>query len=295
MILFKDIELFVLVAEKKSFTAAANELGMPTSTASHQIAQLEKDLGQQLLARTTRSVELTASGTLLYQHLSHILDEGRIALESLKNMKELPSGSLHIKVTLNFGIAVLGPRLYRFRQLFPNIDLHLELVSRSGSGFSGKCDMVLAEGSLPDSSLYCRKIVEIERNLYASPIYIMHAGEVKEPEQLLSHNLIAMNYAGPEDVWHLTKGDKSIDIPLNSVFSTNGIPLIIEMVSHGVGIGPIGKFLGIDLVKKGLLVPVLPEWSLPAAPIYLLTNAKVLPARSKAFMDFLDVELNRKY
>jgi DNA-binding transcriptional LysR family regulator len=295
MTLFKDIELFVLVAEKKSFTSVASDLMIPTSTVSYHIAQLEKELGQQLFSRTTRAVELTTSGMLLYQHFSHILDEGRIALEALKNMSKIPSGLLHIKVTLNFGIAVLGPLLHKFHRMYPKIDLRLELVSRSGLGLFGKCDMAIAEGFLPDSSLYCRKVVEIERHLYASPSYLMHTGIVDEPEQLLSHKCICMNYADPEDVWHLTKSDKHVDVPVKGFFSTNGVPLIVQMVSHGVGIGPIGDFLTKELIEQGLLAPVLPEWNLPSTPIYLLTNSKILPARCRVFMDFLSAEFHRKY
>lgn len=295
MILFKNIELFVLVAEKKSFTAAANDLMIPNSTVSYHIAQLEKELGQQLFSRTTRAVELTASGMLLYQHFSHILEEGRIALESLKNMSKIPSGRLHIKVTLNFGIAVLGPLLHKFHQLYPKIDLHLELVSRSGVGLFGKCDMAIVEGILPDSSLYCRKVVEIERHLYASPSYLTSAGNVTEPEQLSSLKCICMNYADPENIWHLTKGNKCVDVHINSFFSTNGVPLIVQMISHGIGIGPVGDFLTRELIEQGVFAPVLPEWSLPSAPIYLLTDSKILPARCRVFMDFLAAEFHRKY
>jgi len=295
MIFFKDIELFVLVAEKKSFTSAAKDLMIPTSTASYQIAQFEKELGQQLFSRTTRSVKLTASGRLLYQHLSHVLEDGQIALESLKNMSEIPAGHLHIKVTLNFGTAIIAPLIHKFHQQYPEIDINMELVSRNAPGLLGRCDMIIADNMLPDTSLYCRKIVEIERRLYASPSYLMDSGRVKEPGQLISHKCIGMNYAEHEKVWHLIKGDEHVDVPINPIFSSNGIPMVFNMISHGAGIGPIPVFLTIDFVDQGILTPVLPEWHFPLTPIYLFTHSKILPARCRVFMDFLDAELHKKY
>lgn len=287
----KNIELFVLAAQKKSFTAAAKALRMPTSTASHHIAQLEKELGQQLFARTTRSVELTPPGLLLYQHFNNILSEGRVALESIKNMSETASGPLHVRMTSSFAISMLGPRLGKFHRMYPHIDLQLEVISQETREFSGECDLAVVVGSLPDSPLFCRKIALITRHLYASPDYLSQAGAIGTPDQLSQHNCIAMKYLEPESVWHLENGGICHDVPVRGTFSTNSVAMILHVVFQGVGVGPIGDFMAREGVEQGLLVRVLPDWSLPEIPIYALTNSKVLPARSKVFIDFLISEL----
>ena len=295
MTFLKEIKLFITVAEKKSFTAAAEYLMLSTSTVSYQINQMEKELGQKLFLRTTRTMELTDAGKLLYQHFNQILEEERTALESLKNMNEIPSGRLHIKMTMNIGTAILGPLLDRFYHLYPKIELNVELVSRRGVGWEGECDMVITSGLLPDSSLFCRKVSEIRRHLYASPDYLMRAGAVNEPADLLSHNHIGKDYANPEKIWHLTKDDQHINVPVNGTFMSNSVPLMIHMITRGVGIGPIADFLTLDLVKQGLIVPVLPEWSLSSTKIYVFTKSKAIPARCRVLLEFMNSELEKKY
>jgi len=287
----KHIELFVLAAKKKSFTAAAKELMIPTSTASHQIAQLEKEMGQQLFARTTRSVELTSSGLLLYQHFNNILDEGRVAIESLKNMNEIPSGFFHVKMTSSIAHRMLGPRLGKFHRMYPKIDIYLEVISLDDTEISGKCDLAIVAGSLPDSQLFCRKIAQKSRHLYASPLYLTQAGTVSKPEQLLLHNCIGMNYLEHEKVWILENRGECVEVPVKGSFTTNSVSFVLQMVSQDIGIGPIGDFLARDLLEEGRLIRVLPDWSLPPVPIYALTNSKIHSARCRVFIDFLISEL----
>jgi DNA-binding transcriptional LysR family regulator len=291
MNIFKNVELFVLAAQKRSFSAAAKELMIPASTVSYRIAQMEKELGQQLFARTTRSVELTASGVVLYQHFNNMLNEGQNALEYLKSMSEVPAGFLYVRMTSSFGIRLLGPRLGKFHEMYPKIDLHLEVISRDGTELAGNCELAILGGALPHSSLYCRKIAEVKRHLYASPAYLASAGKVNNPDELLLHKCVRIKYLDLEKVWLLERKGKCVEIPIAGPFTTNSISLVVQIVSEGLGIGPIGDFLARDLVREGVLVAVLPDWSLPPAPIYALTRSKILTARARVFIDFLVSEL----
>src|SRR5690242_14268658 len=122
---FDDLAAFATVAEERSFTRAAARLGVTQSALSHRMSGLEKKLGVQLLARTTRSVTPTSTGDALLNDLAPALDRIRRSLSKVRELQQRPAGRLRLVATRSAAYMVLLPRLKQFASAFPDIELEV--------------------------------------------------------------------------------------------------------------------------------------------------------------------------
>ncbi|WP_246763479.1 LysR family transcriptional regulator [Rhizobium sp. 007] len=187
-----DMALFVEVARARSFRKAAEALGMPNSTLSRRISELEKAIGLRLLHRTTRKIELTEAGQLYYERSKRIVDEARLAHEQLGAMLEQPSGVLRVSLPVDLAIFYLTPIIGDFARHYPGITFEFDLTPRRVDLAAEPFDVAIRIGKLEDSSLITRLIGRHSRHLYASPGYIEASGEPATPADLAKHECIGM-------------------------------------------------------------------------------------------------------
>lgn len=290
--LLSDIALFIEVVHFKSFTKAAERLDMPASTLSRRIAGLEKEIGLQLLNRTTRRVEVTDAGAAYYAKCAHLVEEARIAHEHLAETVNVARGTLRITCSPDFAAFYLPSLLMEFTQQHPAVNIELELGTRISDLGTEHLDAALRIGPLIESSLVARKLATLRHGLYSSQNYLQATSVPKAPEDLQSHNCIRMRSGEAGSVWQFRKADENgrvvnRDVQVEGKIVVSSVAAIRKIALLGGGIGIIDQNMARDDVASGALVRVLPDWELPLVDLHLVTASRLMPARVRIFGDFL--------
>lgn len=296
MELLSYMRLFVEVARTKSFRGAAEALDMPNSTVSRHISELEKAIGLQLLHRSTRKVELTAAGEVYFKRCQSIVEEARIAHESLLDVVERPSGTLRISMPVDLATGHLAPLLSDFAKAYPLISFEFDVTPRRVDLQSDPFDLAIRIGPPPTtpSTLVARQIALLPRYLYASPDYLKAAAQLTHPDDLTKHVLcIGQALTNQEEAWRtFYRGEEEVNVMIASRFRMNSVGLSRALAVSGVGIAVLDTDLAHEDVASGRLRRILPEWSLAPVPVHAITDTRLLPARTRLFIDFIKARLN---
>ncbi len=292
--LLRDMAVFVAVARAKSFSRAAPALGMPVSSVSRRVSELEGRLGVPLFTRTTRQVQLTEAGAEYFERCRSILDAAEIAHEGLRGHADKPRGHLRVSVTPDFAMVFLTPLFAEFARRYPDISFDFDLSPRwvdlVGEGF----DVAIRIGALPETStLTVRKLVSVETSVYAADAYLARAGEPREPADLEEHDCIRI--LRPHDtkaVWRLTRGSDELAVTVKGRFATNNPRLMLRLAVLGMGVAVVDDFMARTDLESGALRRLLPEWRVPPVPIYAITPSRRLPAKTRLFLDCLVAHLD---
>jgi DNA-binding transcriptional LysR family regulator len=287
MELLRDMTFFVEVARAGSFTKAAERLGLPTSTLSRRIQALEKNLKLKLMLRTTRSVELTEAGTIYLKRCADIVDAARIAHENIRDLANVPRGHLRVSLTGDFGPIFIAPYLAAFRTAYPEITFDLDMTPHRVNLATEPFDLALRIGALEDSSLVARRLALLKVALYAAPSYLAIRGLPDRPEDLASHDAIPTRRGINGAHWNLSDGKEVRRIALNCPIIANSLGMIRMLVISGAGVGMLDEAMVSQDVKQGRLVRVLPRWSLDRIPINAVTASRLMPEKTRVFVEFL--------
>lgn len=295
MELLNYMRLFVEVARTRSFRRAAEALDMPNSTLSRHIAELEKTIGLRLLHRSTRKVELTEAGEVYFKRCQSIVEEARIAHESLLDVAERPTGTLRVSMPADLATGHLGPILADFARTYPLIAFEFDLTPRRVDLLSEPFDLAIRIGPSPTapSMLVARQIAVLHRYLYAAPGYIKNAPRLTHPNDLSDHVLcIPQGAARQGDVSRtFYRGDETVDVVIPTRFAMNSVGLSRVLATQGVGIAVLDTELARDDVALGRLRRVLPDWCLEPVQVHAITETRLLPARTRLFIDFLKTRM----
>lgn len=294
MELLNYMRLFVEVARTKSFRKAAEAMDMPNSTLSRHIAELEKVIGLRLLHRSTRKVELTEAGEVYFRRCQSIVEEARIAHESLLDVAERPSGTLRVSMPADLATSYLAPIIRDFANAYPLIQFEFDLTPRPVDLQTEPFDLALRIGPPPTtpSMLVAREIALLPRYLYASPGYLKQAPPLRQPSDLAHHVLCIAQGATRQTVPRtFYRGDEKVDVMVESRFAMNSVGLSRSLALLGVGIAVLNTEFVRDDVALGRLRRVLPDWSLAPVQVHAITETRLLPARTRLFIDFLKAQL----
>ena len=279
---------FVTTVERRSFAAAARALRLSRSAVSKHVGDLERDLGVQLLSRTTRRVTPTELGQLYFERVSAILadvdDADRIAQER----QAAPSGLLRINAPMSFGTILLGPVIADFLRAHPDLRLHVVLSDEHVETVQDGLDVTLRIADLPTSSLVARKIAPVERVLCASPTYLAAHGTPKTPGDLRAHRALAYGYLATGNQWKLSGADGDHWIDPHWALCANNAELLRDAAIAGQGMALLPVFIAGAALDDGRLVPVLADWRAPPLTLYALyPPTRHLAAKTRVFIDFL--------
>lgn len=292
MDLLRDMQLFVEVAKARSFTRAAEALDMPASTVSRRIAGLERAVGLRLINRTTRHVELTEAGAAYYERCRAITDEARVAHENLRDMVTKPRGQLRLSITGDFGSIFLAPYLVIFRQLYPEITFSIDMSPRFVDLIAERYDLAIRIGPLTaDSSMIARQLALLPVRLYASPEYLARRGAPQSPSDLAGHDCLSVQTATSSSSWTLMRGDEKTMVEVRGPISANSLGMLRRLALLGVGVGYIDEAMVREDLRAGRLIHVLPDWQLAPVPIHAMTATRLLPAKTRVFIEFLAEKL----
>lgn len=285
----RDLPLFVAVAEWHSFTRAAASLGIPISTLSRRIADLEASIGIRLFDRSTRTVALTDAGRLYLDRCQAILDAARAAHHDVTGMADVPSGTLRLSIEAEIGPRLVAPVIARYLDRFPSVRVKLDLSPRRVDLLAERFDLAVRLGELPNSTLTVRRLARLVGGLYAAPAYIARHGTPARPAALADHRRIHLLHEGDRGDWHLTHRPTGAIVvaAAGGLVSANNMTMIRHLARLGVGIAVIDALMANHDVASGALVAVLPDWLLPPIAISLITPARLLPAKTRLFVDML--------
>jgi DNA-binding transcriptional LysR family regulator len=283
------LRVFEKVASLKSFTAAARALGLPKSNVSRAIARIEDELGTRLFQRTTRDVVLTLTGQALLDRSTDIIDSLSEALAYVGSLAGQPRGVLKISAGMGFGVNVLAEQLPEFLLRYPEIDIALDLESRSADLVAESVDVAVRLGPLPDSGLVAVKLGEMRRYLCAAPAYLERRGSPRSIEDIARHDTIDMpSLDGRARPWAFSRGDETIRLETKPRISVNEALTIHRLVSNAAGLGLLTGYICAPEIAAGRLVYLFPDWSPSAIEVSLVfPSRRELSPIVRAFVDYM--------
>ena len=285
-----DLLLYARVVDERSFSRAADALGLPKSTVSRRVAALESQLGERLLLRTTRKLTVTDFGLSVLEHARHVGEDVAAAEALAHNLQAEPSGRLRVAMPSDLANVVLAPFLASFALQYPAISLELDLSARFVDLIGENFDVAIRMGALgDDGSLAARKIAVFSVGLYAAPSYLQRRGIPTEPEALMEHDALrVLSRSGDAMPWVLTRGEERWDgIPPGRA-TANSPEVLMRMALGGAGITVVNDHFATHYLQSGELVQVLPDWRLPPVDAWaVFPGRRLMPARTRVFIDGL--------
>lgn len=290
---FNEAAVFVKVVQAGSFSAAARQLGLPTSTVSTRVSRLEQRLGVTLLQRTTRRLNLTEAGTAYYQHASLGLGYMLEAEAAIDEARKQPQGKLKVTAPADMGDALLAGLIQRTQREYPALDVELLLTDRYIDLIADGVDVAIRTGTLRDSSLVAKPLGTIRWALFASEEYLRNAPPLDEPQDLHAHTCVQFPPMG-RDAWDLSNGHHSLTIPLTGHILANSIGVVRAMALNGQGVALLPTFVCKPGLVVGNLVRVLPAWHGVADHVHLVyPRQRFMPPKLRAFIDLAQAELRQ--
>lgn len=285
-----EIEVFVRVVERGTFSAAAATLGMTPSAVSKLIGRLEARLGARLVNRTTRKLQLTPEGVAFYDRGLRILAEIDAA-ERDAAAGAVPRGRLRINCNVPFGQHYLLPLMPSFLAAHPDIIADISLTDRVVDLLEERADIAIRAGPLRESRLVARKLWQSRMVVVAAPAYLERHGKPKTPDDLSLHNCLEFSFSRLVEGWPFRdSAGRDVRIrPQGNALLSDGEAMRLAALS-GLGLARLSRFHIARDLGAGRLVPVLEELNPgdeEALHAIYVGQGGHLPARVRAFLDFL--------
>ena len=261
----EDIQAFVAVADAGGLSPAAKQLGVSKSIVSRRIARLEKSLGARLLTRSTRGAALTEGGASFREHATRITAEADAARDALAPDGKV-RGRLRVSAPLSFGSTHFAPVLAELAARYPDLEVHASYSDRHVNLVTEGFDAAIRLGMLGDTNLVAKRISTFGGRLVASPAYLAAHGTPKTPADLDAH--VAVNRANDE--WPLRHGDETIIVHPRARFTADNGAALVPAALAGIGIALLPDFLIEEHLASGALIPLLPDYPLPEAGVYVV-------------------------
>ncbi len=284
MIDLAAMSLFVLAVEQGSLVAVARKKGISSAAVSKQLTKMEKDLGVQLLIRSTRCLELTEIGRHYYIQCQRVLEEAAEAHALISQMRSVPSGSLHVLSARHFAASYIIPHVESFLSEYPQIHLNLELGERIPDLQTERVDVIIGMSVSASGDVIQRKIGNTSYVYCASPKYLESFGTPNKPEDLKKHRYITHSMRRPDDVVEFDDG-KSISV--QPYIRVNDAQAMLEFALGGLGIVKLHRYVVQKHLEAGHLRELLIVENKKEIPIYVAyQQRRFVPSKIRCFIDF---------
>lgn len=286
---FNEMVIFVKVVEAKTFTAAANQLGLPKSTVSRKISQLESRLGVRLLQRTTRSVRPTELGALYFERCERIVAEAEEAERTITQRQDKPHGLLRVTAPVDIAISFMPGVVSRFLSDYPEVKLELDVSDRYVDLVAEGFDLAIRAGRLEDSTLIAHRLYTDRLLFCATPDYLVAHGTPQKPQDLVDHDCIIFDSNRTTQTLKLKGPKDSVSVEISGQLIVNNLNAIKSACLQGRGIGTLPDTLCQEAVANGELVTLLNDWRADEGGIYAVyPSPRHLTPKVRAFIEFLD-------
>lgn len=290
--LINNIEIFVKIAEHKSFSTAAELLRLPKSTVSRRIALMEESLEVKLINRTTRHLSLTAIGQAYYEKCLRVLEQLDDAHNVIRGSQAQPTGRLRITMPYELGLFFMPDAINGFLKAFPTISLEVELANRMVDIVEEGIDVALRIGQLSDSSLTQVKFGTMRAGIYASPDFLKNRTVPKHPSELPLEECLQFRPARVSSWVFHDKNNIMIEVIPRGRLIANSMKYICEAAVSALGIGAINTVVATPYVQRQKLIEILSDYKLSFVNIYAVyPSRKFLSPNVRVFIDYIKPRL----
>lgn len=291
------LRTFVRVTELSSFTQAGESLGLPRSTVSEHVQALETLLGARLLQRTTRTVQATQDGRVLYERSKDLLAHME-ELEGLFRQDEAQlAGRIRVDMPNAMARGLVMPQLPAFMARHPLVEMEISSSDRQVDVIAEGFDCVVRVGAQPDQSVVARKVCSMPMVNCVSPAYLQRYGVPETLADLAQHQLV--HYVRPLGArsagFEYLQGNKVQRVAMAGRVTVSSTDAYQAACLGGLGIVQV-PLLGIrDLLASGELVSVLGDYLAPPLDVSMLyAGQRHLPLRVRVFMEWLAATLQAR-
>ncbi|CAB3885576.1 HTH-type transcriptional regulator PgrR [Achromobacter animicus] len=278
-----DLHAFMAVAQTRSFTRAAAQLGLSRSALSHAMLALEARLGVRLLIRTTRSVSPTEAGARLLSVLSPRLSEIQQELESLTAMRDKPAGTVRITAHDHAIVTALWPRLLPLLRQYPDVQIEFSVDYAMTDIAAQRFDAGVRVGNRVDKDMIAVRIApDLRMAVAASPDYLAGRSLPATPQELTEHCCVNLRLPthGGLYAWDFEKDGRALSVRVNGQTVFNNTFLMLQAALDGMGLAYVPYDLVKPHIEAGRLAPVLEDWwpVFPGYHLYYANRRQLSPA-----------------
>jgi DNA-binding transcriptional LysR family regulator len=293
---FAAMDAFVRVVDTGSFTAAARQMRVGQPAVSKIVAQLEARVGVKLLLRTTQGLKPTEAGENFYEHAKRAIEEAHEAELKARGVGAALTGRLRVSAAVTFARLHIIPRLPRFMEMHPGLDIEMFLDDRNVDLVEAGIDVALRMGDLAASTLTARKIGEGRRAVLATPSYFAAMGEPTMPAELLDHQAVIYDQRGGGSLWSFRKGTSEVSVTINGRMRSNAAEGVREAVFAGMGLSVSSEWMFSPDLLSGRVKRVLSDWELPSIDLWVVfPTGRNVSTKARAFSNFIEQELQSDF
>jgi len=282
------MRVFVAVVDAQGFSAASRVLRMPLSTVSRKIAELESQIGAQLLTRSTRKVIVTDSGWHYYEDARGILNAVEDAEHRVSGEYQQPKGHLTITAPTLFGRRILLPIANRFMQIHHDITIRFKFTNAVVDLLAEHINLGIRIGRLADSSMIAIQAGRIREIVCASPNYLSKFGRPLSPGELAGHQCITYALSDAQNEWLFKSAAETLQrVPIQAKLALNSVEGIVIAAEQDAGIAMVYSYQAAEQIADGRLTVILSEYEVDPLPVsFIYPQGGLVPQKVRAFIDF---------
>ena len=288
------LQVFTRVVETGSFSKAASELGISQPTATKAVAEVEQRLGARLLHRSTRGVTPTEVGSLYYERCKSIVrdfDEAE-SIASLVHKEQV--GTLRISTSVAFGRRVMAPLVLAYMRHQPTLQIDLSFDDRYVNLVEQGVDVAVRMGPLADSTLGARYLGINPWLTVASPGYLQRHRAPKKPGDLSGHECVVYSSVQGDARWLFRSPDgQEESVLVRGSLRTNNLSAVLSACIDGRGVAILPHYVARESLKRGGIVPLLQDYSLPSQEVHaVFPSPKLVPHKVSSFIAWLQEQMH---
>lgn len=291
------MRLFVAVMRAGGFAAAARQQGLDPSSVSRAIGALERDLGCQLFARSTRQFQPTDAGRTYFEHVAPLLEELDVAASRARDVAAAPAGRLRIAASVAFGSEVLAPLVGDLRQRYPRLEIEFVLSDAQVDLIADQLDVAIRLGPEPTGDLNRIRLMSTRHRLCASPQWQRRHGPIGRPADIAAIDCIRFPFSGFSDRWQFRRGrGRPVGVAVSGTIVVSSAIALRRCILDGLGPGLLADWMCDEHLERGDLIELLPQYHASAAGFdraawLVFPRRAYIPLKVRVFSEFLQQKL----
>jgi len=291
----KAMRVLVAVLDSRSLSVAASTLGMSLPSVSRILADLERELGVRLIARTTRGIAETDSGRLYYRRCQRILADVDEATSAVQTHSQVPVGELRVTAPVTFGRYHVAPAVAEFMERHSRLSFYLSLSDRCESLAEQRLDLAIRIAMVRIQATPIRLLGYVQRTVVGSREYFAKYPMPTHPRDLSAHKCLHFTHYLRADEWNFNDHGKTVTVRVRARLRTDNQEALLDAVLAGAGLAVLPTWLVKRQLDAGQLERVLSEFEGPRTPVYAVFPRRGAPPNKvRAFVDFVAERYRRE-